>query len=285
MVLALLFFIELATASLDGHLTTAGERSRLQIDSLTGPSTPLPSLTHSYTSLAAHEGCPRSHYLDYVVNAFPDYQESTSSAGSGVSQRAIGLLFHDTAEQAANKDIQRREDWYEICERLASQRRDEDALPAAKECIDRYFELDLFNYEVVDAEREFELNIDGHELTGYIDAVYRTPDDELIVIDYKATERHRDIQDDKQLPIYLLACRDLYEEPIRRAGYAYVGAIGPKVESRVFSEDELEGVEDDVVGAMKQITESSFTQYITDDHCRWCQHNQLPCAPEHVPMD
>jgi len=272
--------LELATASLNSHLTTEGERSRLQIESLTGPSTPSPSLTHSYTSLAAYEECPRSHYLDYVVNAFQDYRESTSSSGSGVSQRAIGLLFHDTAEQAANKELQRREEWYEICERLASQRRDEDALPVAKECIDRYFELDLSEYEVVDAEREFELNIDGHEITGFIDAVYRTPDDGLIVIDYKATERHRDIQDDKQLPIYLLACRDLYEEPIRHAGYAYVGGIGPKVESRAFSEDELEGVEDDVVEAMNQITEFSFTQYIADDHCQWCQHNQLPCASD-----
>ena len=277
--------IELATASLDGHLTTAGERSRLQIESLGGPSTPPPSLTHSYTSLAAYEECPRSHYLDYVVNAFPDYHEATSSGGSGVSQRAIGLLFHDTAEQAANKEIHRRKEWYEICERLASQRRDEDALPAAKECIDRYFELDLSDYEIVDAEREFELKIGGHELTGFIDAVYRTPDDELLVIDYKATERHRDLQEDKQLPIYLLACRDLYEEPIRRAGYAYVGSIGPKVESRAFDEDELEGVEDDVVGAMNQITESSFTHFITDDHCRWCQHNQLPCAPEDIQTD
>jgi len=272
--------IELATASLDGHLKTESERSRLQIESLGGPSTPPPSLTHSYTSLAAYEECPRSHYLDYVVNAFPDYQEATSSGGSDVSQRAIGLLFHDTAEQAAKKEIQRREEWYEICERLASQRRDEDALPAAKECIDRYFELDLSNYEVVDAEREFELNIDGHDLTGFIDAVYRTPDDELLVIDYKATERHRDIQDDKQLPIYLLACRDVYEEPIRRAGYAYVGSIGPKIESRAFSEDELEGVEVAVTGAMDQIAESSFTHYIADDHCQWCQHNQLPCAAD-----
>ncbi len=272
--------IELAAASLSGHLTAKAERPRLQIESLTGPSNPSPSLTHSYTSLATYDQCPRSHYLDYVVNAFPDYQETTSNGGSGVSQRAIGLLFHDTAEQAAKKEIQHPEEWYEICECLAGQRRDEDALQAAKDCIDRYFELDLSTYEVVDAEREFELDIDGHKLTGYIDAVYRTPGGELIVIDYKATERYRDIQDDKQLPIYLLACRDLYEEPIRRAGYAYVGSIGPKVESRAFSEDELEHVKEVMKGAMEQISESSFTQYVADDHCQWCQHNQLPCAAE-----
>jgi DNA helicase-2/ATP-dependent DNA helicase PcrA len=273
--------LNLATATLDGSLSPRAEREILQVASLTGPSTPSPSLSHSYTSLAAYEECPRSHYLDYVVNAFPDYQETaaTSDAKGGVSQREIGLLFHDTAEQAANQGVERREEWYEICERLASQRRADDALSAAKQCIDRYFELDLPSYEIIDAEREFELNIDGHELVGYIDAVYRTPDDELVVIDYKATERHRDLEDDKQLPIYLLACRDLYDEPVARAGYAYVGDIGPKVESRTFSDGDLEAVRDDVTSSMNDIAEFSFSRYTSGEHCRWCQHNQLPCAP------
>ncbi|MDR9430976.1 MAG: PD-(D/E)XK nuclease family protein [Natronomonas sp.] len=201
-----------------------------------------------------------------------------------MSQRQIGLLFHDTAEQAADQVASGREEWYEICERLASQRRAEDALPAAKQCIDRYFELDLPGYEIIDAEREFELDIDGHELVGYIDAVYRTPDDELLVIDYKATERHRDLQDDKQLPIYLLACRGLYDEPVTRAGYAYVGGIGPKIESRTFSDGDLEAVRADVTESMNRITEFSFGRYSDGEHCQWCQHNQLPCAPDSFPV-
>ena len=278
--------LNLATATLDGSLSPRAEREILQVGSLTGPSTPSPSLSHSYTSLSAYEECPRSHYLDYVVNAFPDYQETaaTSDAKGGVSQREIGLLFHDTAEQAANQGAERREEWYEICERLASQRRTDEALPAATRCIDRYFELDLPSYEIIDAEREFELDIDGHELVGYIDAVYRTPDDELVVIDYKATERHRDLEDDKQLPIYLLACRDLYDEPVARAGYAYVGDIGPKVESRTFSDGDLEAVRDDVTSSMNDIAEFSFGRYTSGEHCRWCQHNQLPCAPASFPV-
>ncbi|MDL0142357.1 ATP-dependent helicase [Halobacterium salinarum] len=272
--------LDLATATLNGDLSPRAERETLQVTSLTGPSAPSPSLSHSYTSLAAYEDCPRSHYLDYVVNAFPDYQDATNEARDGVSQREIGLLFHDTAERAANQTVERRAEWYDICERLASQRRAEDALPAAKQCIDRYFELDLPSYELIDAEREFELNIDGHELVGYIDAVYRTPDDELLVIDYKATERHRDLADDKQLPIYLLACRDLYDEPVARAGYAYVGEIGPTVESRTFSDADLAAVRDDVTASMTRIAEFSFGRYTAGEHCQWCQHNQLACAPD-----
>jgi len=277
--------LNLATATLNRNLAPRSERETLRLTSLTGPSAPSPSLSHSYTSLAAYEECPRSHYLEYVVNAFPDYHEATGDTGDGVSQRQIGLLFHDTAEQAANQNAERREEWYEICERLASQRRAEDALPAARQCIDRYFESELPGYEIIDAEREFELNINGHELVGYIDAVYRTPDDELVVIDYKATERHRDLEDDEQLPIYLLACRDLYDEPVVRAGYAYVGEIGPKIESRIFSDADLEAVRDDVTTSMNRIAALSFSRYTAGEHCQWCPHNELPCAPDSSPVD
>ncbi|PAU82919.1 exonuclease V subunit beta [Halorubrum salipaludis] len=274
--------LDLATAALDGDLAPNPVRETLRVGALNGPTTPSPSLSHSYTSLAAYEECPRTHYLEYVVKAFADYRgpAAPSDAGSGASQREIGVLFHDTAEQAANRDASGKDEWYEVCERLAGHRRAEDALPAAKRCIDRYFELDLSGYEVVDAEREFELDLDGHELVGFIDAVYRTPDDDLLVIDYKATERRRDLRDDKQLPIYLLACRELYDEPVTRAGYAYVGDIGPTVETRPFGDGELDAVRTDVTESMNRIAEFSFDRYEAGDHCRWCQHNQLPCAPD-----
>jgi DNA helicase-2/ATP-dependent DNA helicase PcrA len=278
--------LSLATASVNGHLTSTTEQDTLQIGVLSGPSTPNPALTHSYTSITAYEECPRNHYLEYVVNAFEDYRvpEDETATASGVSQREIGLLFHDTAEQAAKQDATRRGDWYDICERLASQRRVSAAVPEVKQCIDRYFELEIADYEVIDAEREFELDIKGHELRGYIDAVYRTPEDELVVIDYKATERHRDLQSDTQLPIYLLACRDLYDEPVTRAGYAYVGDLGPKIESRVFDESALSTVEAEVTAMMNEIATLSFENYTAGDHCQWCRHNQLPCVSDAFPV-
>ncbi|SDF96453.1 UvrD-helicase domain-containing protein [Halorientalis regularis] len=274
--------LELATASLDGRLDGNGEQSTLRVDTLTGPVTPTPALSHSYTSLEAFSECPRQHYLDYVVNAFADYSDGDGSEYDGVSQREVGLLFHDTAEQAADEGAASKSEWYEICDRLAGQRRARDALPDARQCIDRYFELDLSEYDVIDAEREFELDVDGHTLTGFIDAVYRTPDDELLVIDYKATERHRDLDEDKQLPIYLLACRDLYDEPVTRAGYAYVGPIGPNVETRVFPEDELNSVRSTVASTMDRIVDTSFQEFESGEHCQWCSHNELPCAPQSV---
>jgi DNA helicase-2/ATP-dependent DNA helicase PcrA len=272
--------LDFATASLNGQLDAGADEMTIEVETLAGPTRPVPELSHSYTSLKAYEACPRQHYLEYVINAFPDYQGDSGYESDGVSQRDIGVLFHDTAEQAANEGTQERKRWNEICERLASQQRAEDALPAAKRCIDRYFQLALSESEIIDAEREFELDVNGHNVFGYIDAVYRTQDDRLTVIDYKATERHRDLEKDRQLPIYLLACRELYDEPVTHAGYAYVGEIGPKLETRSFSETELQAVQEEIQTAMTQIAEFSYSEYTAGDHCHWCAHNQLPCAPE-----
>lgn len=132
----------------------------------------------------------------------------------------------------------------------------------------------------LDAERQFELDIDGHELIGFIDAVYRTPEDELVVIDYKATERRCDIENDDLLPIYLLACRDLYDERVQRAGYACVGSIGPKLEVRSFDENEFDVVRETVTTIMNLIHELAFRKYDPREHCQWCRHNKLSCANE-----
>jgi DNA helicase-2/ATP-dependent DNA helicase PcrA len=248
---------------------------------LTGSPDIAPEIRHSYTSLKTFEDCPRKHYLDYVANAFRDYTPNDgdwTDSDDGPSQQTVGVLFHDTAEIAATEDATTLGEWYEICERLASQKRARDALPAAKECIDRYFELELSEWEILDAEREFAMELDGEEIVGYIDAVYRTPEDELVVIDYKATQRERDIDENRQLPLYLLACRDLYDEDIQQAGYAYVGPLGPTVETKTFSEGDLETVKTEIREMLATISELSYDEFVADSHCRWCTHNELPCA-------
>jgi len=110
--------------------------------------------------------------------------------------------------------------------------------------------------------------------------VYRTPADELIVVDYKATERERDIDENRQLPLYLLACRDLYDQPIRRAGYAYVGPLGPKLDTREFSSDDLDAVRREIEQLVESIADLTYERFTAETHCQWCSHNALPCAHE-----
>ncbi len=270
--------LSLGNKLLEGSITPTAH-SQLALDALTGPPAIAPAVQHSYTSLKSFDECPRKHYLDYVVNAFNDYTPTSEWTDSnGPSQRTVGTLFHDTAEIAANNDHQSTEDWYKICDRIASQRHQTDAVEAVKTCIDEYFTLEISSWDLIDAEREFAITIAGEEIVGFIDAVYRNPSGELVVIDYKATQLERDINDDRQLPLYLLACRDLYDEPVHQAGYAYVGPLGPNIDTKEFTEIELDSVTQEVESLLSNLTDMSYNSYTADQHCQWCRHNELPCA-------
>jgi len=84
----------------------------------------------------------------------------------------------------------------------------------------------------------------------------------------------------KQLPLYLLACRDLYDEPIHRAGYAYVGQLGPNTAQRSFTDSELDAVKQEIEGLLSEISGLSYEKFVADAHCQWCTHSELPCAPD-----
>lgn len=94
-----------------GTLDTRLDSTVFGLESLSGPATPQPAIQHSYTSLATFDTCPRKHYLDHVVNAFDDYQPTEGNDFTGVSQRLVGTLFHDTAEPAAEEGSRDRDRW------------------------------------------------------------------------------------------------------------------------------------------------------------------------------
>jgi DNA helicase-2/ATP-dependent DNA helicase PcrA len=110
-----------------------------------------------------------------------------------------------------------------------------------------------------------------------IDAVCDSPDG-IVVLDYKATDTKRDIEDDLQLPIYLLAMNEIYDQEVRKAGYVYVGSLGPKTEIRRFNQEELEEKHEEVARVLSEAEQTDFSEYSSGEHCRWCSHNSLPCS-------
>ncbi|WP_440991577.1 ATP-dependent helicase [Haloarchaeobius baliensis] len=271
----------LARQALDGALDPA-LADELPADILGEPAAATLHRRHSYTSLDTFETCERRHYLSHVVRAFddPPTSESDGAARSGPSQRKIGILFHDTAERAADRGYTSKAEWLALADRLATMRGEGAVLPAVEACIERFFDTEASGWEILAAERGFELTFDDETVVGMIDALCRTPDGELVVLDYKATQTERSLDDDLQLPLYLLACEQLFEEPVRTAGYAYVGAQGPRIDLREFSDRELDRVRTALSDRLASAAESSFERYTAGEHCRYCPHRSLSCSDE-----
>lgn len=268
--------LELARRMLDGDLDSVAD-SPLSVTTLDTAPEIRPSLRHSYTSLETFAECSRRHYLDYVTRAFEDYQLDSGSS-SGPTQREVGLLFHETAEIAVQRGLDTKATWFDLCETIAEQNGWEAAVEQAKDCVADYFDSPVSDWTIVSAEREFTIDIDGETVIGFIDAIYRTPDDELRVIDYKATERSRSLEDNKQLPLYLLACRELLAVDVSTAGYLYVGPRGPDLKTRPFTDAELEQVHTQVSEQLEAINQATFADYTAGEHCEWCPHRSLPCS-------
>ncbi|MEF8771994.1 ATP-dependent helicase [Halodesulfurarchaeum sp.] len=270
--------LSLARQMLDGSLEPV-EEVPIAVDRLEAKPDIQASLRHSYTSLETFAECPRRHYLDYVTRAFEDYESETDSPRIP-TQREVGLLFHKTAELAGRRGIETESAWRDLCEEIATQNQWETVIDHANECIADYFESPVSEWDIVSAEREFAIEIGGETITGYIDAIYRTPSDELLVIDYKATERTRSLEKNRQLPLYLLATRKLLDKDISTAGYLYVGPRGPELKTRTYTTEDLEGVRDQIREQIETINQSTFDDYTAGDHCQWCPHRSLPCSDD-----
>ena len=257
--------------------------------------------THSHTSIETYVACERKQYLDHVVDAFDDPEAIASAetpeapdGSRGVvtaertrdsepSSRDVGNLFHYVAEDTFWRGYETRSEWYESCDRIAREREHEAAVPETKRCIDRYFETDIAGYDRIAVELPFSLDsladrLEVDAIVGYIDAIYRRPDGEYVVVDYKTVGQRRTIEESQQLLLYLLGADRRFDVTIETAGYLYVGEIGP--EFQPFDRETLLSRVDELRTNIQGANRSSFDSYSSGSHCQFCTHRSIGCAPD-----
>ncbi|WP_137289117.1 ATP-dependent DNA helicase [Natronorubrum halophilum] len=254
--------------------------------------TELPAaMRHSYSAMETHDTCARKHYLDHVVRAIDDpaaVGEFRSETSSQSGSRLVGTVFHDIAEEAFYREYRTREEWREAALRQLTARDLLEHRQAVLACIDRFFEASApgFDEAVADwnplaAELPFALEevagVSG-EVVGYVDSVRRTPDGDLVVLDYKATAERIDPGDATQLALYARACGRRFDESVSAVGYVYVGDVdGPRVD--LMDPTDLPPWSA-VLATLEAVDDPSFRETTPDDHCEYCPHRSLGCGPE-----
>jgi hypothetical protein len=69
------------------------------------------------------------------------------------------------------------------------------------------------HFDILSAEQEFNIDVEGFTMNGYIDLVERVSDDRVRIVDYKSNRRlftKDELANDLQFSIYGLAARELY---------------------------------------------------------------------------
>lgn len=247
---------------------------------------------HSHSSLETFQGCPRRHYLDHVVYAYPDQPMKPASTESttedNINYAGVGTLFHDVAEEAYWREYETEDDWARALERLGART---DLSPTARdlarEAVARFFKTDVSEWEQLAAEWPFMLDsylpgLSGH-VKGFVDGVFRKPSGELVVLDYKTTKGKKSIDESYQLLLYLEALNERLEDTsVETAGYVYVGEAGPAVE--LYDRTELVAYRDALNDDLRGADQSRYTDPDAGMICSDCLHYSLGCAdPAYLP--
>ncbi|WP_440770695.1 UvrD-helicase domain-containing protein [Natronorubrum sp. DTA28] len=273
---------------------------RFPVETLSNATEVPAALRHSYTAMETHETCARKHYLDHVVRAVDDPTEpSGESAGEGGDEdgnsgsRIVGTIFHDVAEEAFYRDYRTREEWREAAVRQLTARDLLEHREAVLACVDRYFEATapafderVADWEQLAAELPFALEdvagVNG-EVVGFVDSVRRTPDGDVVILDYKATTERIDPDEATQLALYARACERRFDESVAAVGYVYVGAVdGPRVD--LVAPGELPSWSS-VRETLEAVDDPSFDETTPGDHCQYCPHRSLGCGPAEYTAD
>jgi ATP-dependent exoDNAse (exonuclease V) beta subunit len=242
---------------------------------------------HSHSSLETFKSCPRRHYLDHVVHAFNDLPRKDTSATSKTSDTqidhaAVGTLFHDVAEEAYWRSYSSKEEWIAAVDKLGNHKELSQAeRERAKDGVERFFTTPVAEWTQLAAEWPFILE-DYHEdiggvVKGYIDAIYRNPAGELVVLDYKNTRKKKNVSESYQLLLYLEALNErLSTEEATQAGYVYVGEAGPEVD--LYDYEDLIEFHEDLYTDLSAADVNSYADPDSGQICAECHHHSLGCA-------
>ncbi len=167
----------------------------------------------SYTAISAYERCPLSYRYRYI-----DGIEEEPSP-----HLSFGRSLHAALEWLYRRDVPVPPTLDELLEYLVScwssegfadQEEEEAFLEHAREVLSCFYHVNMADFRLpVALEERFELDMGDYALSGVIDRMDRHSDGRYEIIDYKTNRRLPELsrlREDLQLPIYQLACREVW---------------------------------------------------------------------------
>ncbi len=241
----------------------------------------LPGAPISSTQLETYRACPHRYYLRYVAG-LPGMPSRHGSARGIAFHHAIAT---EATRRSLGQDVAHESvrGWFETDAALAG-----DQAPSSRSqsgrggnrLIDNYLASSDATATPLLIEAAFSMKIGDTILRGVVDRVHRLPDGSTEVVDYKTDRVVRSEADVKrgwQLPIYLLACQDVFKEiqpTPRRAVMFFVGA-NKKIEI-TYTEAELNAFRSDLAdatGRLRSVSKDRHTAGV--EVCKACEFRQV----------
>jgi DNA helicase-2/ATP-dependent DNA helicase PcrA len=233
----------------------------------------------SYTDIEAFKDCPLKFYFRKVLNL----------PSPSKPQQSMGSVIHHVLEEAGQilksgktPSLEELVSSFETRWRktfLGDPDRKERLRLRGHDLLQRFLAMQSRRQGIpIETEKSFSFEIApapegaSPRLSGRIDRIDKT-DEGLEVIDYKTGKsKSANLKSDLQLPIYSLACHDLFGEYPSRVIYMFLG--DDVQHSAFYDPDSLENVRSEIMGTIDDINKSNFVAtpgYVCDS----CDFNRI----------
>jgi len=167
----------------------------------------------SYSAISTYEKCPLSYRYQYVdrIEVKPS---PYLSFGRSLHAALEWLYGRQVPEPPPLEELHTYLDTCWDGEGFEGPEEEKIFLNHAHEVLERFYERNMPHFRLpVAVEERFEMTMNGYIISGVIDRVDRHSDGSYEIIDYKTNRRMPkldQLREDLQLPIYQLACREVW---------------------------------------------------------------------------
>jgi len=235
--------------------------------------------TFSASSLDTYERCPLKYKYQHVV-LIPSVPRTFFDLGSAVHTVIEHLSKQQKEGIAPTKEMALallETTWSTAAYESKSHERNDRA--TAETLLDTYLVWQASNpNRILDAERKFQINLEGRTVKGTIDRLEETPEGEIVVIDFKTGSipgglSKNTIREDMQMNLYSLAVRELYGKLPIRASLFYLSPN--KTYNYTPTTETIRKFQERVTGLISAVCAEKFAPTPDFQTCKWCDYKDF----------
>ena len=241
-------------------------------------------LRMSYSAVSTYEKCPLSYRFQYI-----DGLEVEPSP-----YLSYGRSLHDALEWLYGRDVPEPPSLDELISYLdscwcsegyADSDEEESYLRHARDVLAQFYHKNIGEFRLpVAVEERFEIDMGDFILSGVIDRVDRHADGSYEIIDYKTNRRLpelRRLREDLQLPIYQLACHEVWGITPSKLTFYYL-VPNQRYSTKPRDQQGLVRIKERIARVADSIAGEAFPA-TPNRLCPWCSFEDV--CPQRVAAD
>ena len=236
-------------------------------------------ITLSASSLDIYIACPLKFRMS-KIDKIPQAASKPELVFGNIIHRVL-QRFHEKDKPLKEDRIHRllEEEWQPG--KFEYRVREEKFKSQGMEMLTAYYKnIEKTNPKVLETEYSFNFQIDNISITGAIDRIDKSGDNDISVVDYKTSKTPTSAKSSLQLAVYSLFLEQSEEPTINgipsSSSLYFLRNEEDPIREHTFSKDELRSVEKKILEVADGIKRKNFAPK-KGNHCNWCDYKDLSC--------